>query len=53
MPITKIKFCSLVTFRVNEMRAQNAKINCPFVSNAGDILEPKRKITDVWSNQQS
>ena len=42
VPITKINFCAFVIFRVVRTRAQNAKINCPFVSNTGNILEPKR-----------
>ena len=45
--ITNIIFCSFLIIRVVKLRAQNAKMNCPFVSNAGTILEPKRTITDV------
>ena len=47
------QFLFCFDFRVIKMRAQNAKINCPFVSNAGNILETKRTITDLWLNQQS
>ena len=50
MSITNIIFCSFLIIRVVKMRAQNARMNCPFVSNAGNILEPKRTITDVWFN---
>ena len=44
----QVLFC--FDFRVVKMRAQNAKMNCPFFSNAVNILEPKRTITDVWFN---
>ena len=47
------QFLFCFDFPVVKMRAQYAKMNCPFVFNAGNILEPKRTITDVWLNQST
>ena len=53
MRVTKINFCSVLIFVLLKCAHRMQKLIAPFVSSAGNILEPKRKITDLWLNQQS